>query len=386
MKKVTTRIGDFIKIYKGKKAVLVSDSQKDDYQRFIQIDDLRNNNKLKFTNSKGVSVNPNDIIIAWDGANAGTIGHGLSGIIGSTLAKIEIQKNNIIPQYLGWFLKGKFRYLRDRCTGTTIPHISREVLTNILIPLPSIEDQKRIVKILDAADALRQKRKQAITLLDDYLQSVFLDMFGDPIKNPKGWKTSNIKNLTKSIVAGWSANGEDRQKLQDEYGVLKISSVTYGFFKSEEYKALKIVATKGKKLIHPKRGDILFSRANTRELVGASCVVMEDYPDLFLPDKLWKIVVDESKVNPIFFQKNISNIRCRNELAKKATGTSGSMLNISMDKFKNELAILPPLEIQNKFAELVKKTEVIKRAMIAQFEVLETQFQALMQKAFKGEL
>ena len=113
---------------------------------------------------------------------------------------------------------------------------------------------------------------------------------------------------------------------------------------------------------------------------------MEDYPDLFLPDKLWKIVVDESKVNPIFFQKNISNIRCRNELAKKATGTSGSMLNISMDKFKNELAILPPLEIQNKFAELVKKTEVIKRAMIAQFEVLETQFQALMQKAFKGEL
>lgn len=300
---------------------------------------------------------------------------------------IESKDETVLDtRYLYWFLFKYVEKLRKLSIGGVIKYIKLNNLTDPIIPLPSLEDQKRIVKILDDADGLRQKRKQAIDLLDDYLRFVFLDMFGDPIINPKGWETHSIRTLAKGIVAGWSANGEDRQKLHNEYGVLKISSVTYGCFNPEEYKAVNITLTNNKKLIHPKKGAILFSRANTRELVGASCIVMRDYPDLFLPDKLWKITVDESKINPIFFQKNISNIKWRNELAKKATGTSGSMLNISMNKFREEQLILPPISIQCKFAEIVQKTESLKKTMLSQSEEMENQFQALTQKAFKGAL
>lgn len=285
-------------------------------------------------------------------------------------------------RYLYWFLSKYVEKLRELAIGGVIKYIKLNNLTEPTISLPSIEDQKRIVKILDEADAVRQKRKQAIELLDDYLKSVFLEMFGDPVKNPKKWEVSRLEHLIKKITAGWSVNGEDRQKLQNEYGVLKISSVTYGSFNPQEYKAVRITEISNKILVHPKKGSIIFSRANTRELVGASCIVTKDYPDLFLPDKLWEITVNTSKITPVFFQRTISNVRWRNELAKKATGTSGSMLNISMDKFKNEQIMLPPIEIQLKFAEIVKNTDFLKQKMLAQSKELETQFQALVYKAF----
>lgn len=306
----------------------------------------------------------------------------------STIRFKSLDKRILNLHYFKFFLKTNFfsNQLKKLITGSAQLNFGPSHLKKINLILPSLEEQNRIVKILDKADNLLQKRKQAILFLDDYLRSTFIEMFGDPVKNPKGWEISSMGNILKEIIAGWSAKGEDRIKLNDEYGVLKISAVTYGYFNPDEYKAVKISATNSKKLIYPKKGDLLFSRANTEELVGASCIVKENYSDLFLPDKLWKLVIDESKVDPIFLQKVMSNYKWRRELAKKATGTSGSMLNISMNKLRDEKLILPPLTLQNQFSELVSKTENIKQKMKTQCKELENQFQALMQKAFKGEL
>lgn len=378
MKKVTTRIGDFIKIYKGKKAVLVSDSQKDDYQRFIQIDDLRNNNKLKFTNSKGVSVNPNDIIIAWDGANAGTIGHGLSGIIGSTLAKIEIQKNNIIPQYLGWFLKGKFRYLRDRCTGATIPHISREVLTNILIPLPSVEDQKRIVKILDAVDALRQKRKQAISLLDDYINSTFFNMFVCASKE-KNIPLVSLDKLSSKITDGVHAKPH---YVDSGIPFISVKNITTTKLKFENCKFVSLLDHQNfTKRCKAESGDILYTKVGAT--YGRACVVdTEKEFSLYVSVSLIKPKKD--LVDPTFLKAVLNSTFVKRQADKSVKGAGVPDLHlIEIKKFKIPL---PSMKEQKKFSKLVLDSELLKQKMIAQSEDLETQFKALMQKAFKGEL
>ena len=131
-------LSDFVTIQKGKKHETVELASQSSY-RFIQIDDLRNDENIKYTDdSKGVIANVTDVIIAWDGANAGTIGFGKSGFIGSTLAKLSFDTEKVDTEYLGRFLQSKFRELRENCTGATIPHISCLLYTS-----PSPRDRQK---------------------------------------------------------------------------------------------------------------------------------------------------------------------------------------------------------------------------------------------------
>jgi len=228
--------------------------------------------------------------------------------------------------YLIW--NDKFRFIGKHSMKGAAgqKRVSADFLKNLKIPLPPLKEQKRIATILDKADKLCRKRQQAIQLADEFLRSVFLDMFGDPVTNPKEWEKQSIKFGITSIQAGWSAKGADYPCSGDKLGVLKISSVTSGKFKSQENKFVdKASIPQGKNLIFPKKGDLLFSRANTRELVAATCIVTNDYNHVFLPDKLWSIKVSDRFV-PEFLHYLIKHPVFKGILTSQATGTSGSML------------------------------------------------------------
>ena len=376
-------LGQLVKIQKGKKLdeVYVKSA---DTLRYIQIEDLRNDENIKYTSSdlKSATCDKNDVLIAWDGANAGTIGFGLKGAIGSTLAKLTPIKEFFTP-FVGRFLQSKFTYLRNSCTGATIPHISKSVLIKIQIPLPPLSEQKRIAEILDKADALRQKNKQLLSAYDELLQSTFLDMFGDPVTNSKGWKKVLLAKVITDIVGGSSFGGEQRELQEDEFGVLKISSVTTGTFISTEYKAISSKRIT-KPIITPRKGDLLFSRANTREMVGAVAIVDNDYERLFLPDKLWRIDLNKKEASQFYLHKLLTNDRFRPELSKVATGTSGSMLNISKAKLIRLPIPLPPIKLQNQFAQIVENIEAQKTLVKASLQESEDLFNGLVQKAFGG--
>ncbi|HIF7283381.1 TPA: restriction endonuclease subunit S, partial [Escherichia coli] len=185
------------------------------------------------------------------------------------------------------------------------------------------------------------------------------------------------------ITSGWSATGENIPCKSDEFGVLKISSVTSGIFKPEENKMVDsetILASK--KLIFPKKGDLLFSRANTRELVAAICMVHQDYDNLFLPDKLWSIKLDHDLLLPEFFLVLIQNEKIRDLLTKQATGTSGSMLNISKNKFEETEIIFPEINVQKYFCNTFRKTINLKEKLIKSNELANESFNSLSQKVF----
>ena len=139
------RFGDIVSIKKGKKIEQVE--KENNTIRYIQIDDLRNDNNLKYCNKDDsyITVNEKDIVIAWDGANAGTVGYGLNGAIGSTLAKLEINDTEFNTIYCALFLRSKFYYLREKCTGATIPHLSRSSLEDLKLPKLNIDTQNKIV-------------------------------------------------------------------------------------------------------------------------------------------------------------------------------------------------------------------------------------------------
>lgn len=163
-------------------------------------------------------------------------------------------------------------------------------------------------------------------------------------------------------------------------GVLKVSAVTWGKFNPKEFKAVKKKLLG--KVITPKKGDLLFSRANTRELVAATSIVDADYPDLFLPDKLWRIDLKNDVCDKHYFDFLLHDSGVRKSLTKTATGTSGSMLNISMQKLRAFSVPIPPIDLQKKFAKKVLDAENIRASMEHQTVELENQFNALMQQAF----
>ena len=160
MKKV--KLGEVVTLKKGKKATILNE-QTTLSQRYIQIDDLRNDNNLKFTESLNMTeALPDDILIAWDGANAGTVGYGLSGAVGSTitvLKKNERYKEKIISDYLGVFLESKSQYLRYHSTGATIPHLNKNILLDLKLELLRTEEQENIICILNVIKRLITKRK-----------------------------------------------------------------------------------------------------------------------------------------------------------------------------------------------------------------------------------
>jgi len=290
----------------------------------------------------------------------------------------------ITPKYLLHFLNANKSKIESMGKGATVKGITLDVLLGLKIPLPPLEEQKRIAHVLDKADAIRKKRKQTIELTEQFLRSAFLDMFGDPITNPKGWPTAIMKDCIADISSGWSAKSEDKVKEPDDWGVLKISAVTSGRFLPSEHKVVSSIEP-SRKLIVPKRGDLLFSRANTRELVAATCLVEADSERLFLPDKLWRLTASND-MKPEYLRYLLAHPRYRSYLTRQATGTSGSMLNVSQQKLMGMKLPKPPIEVQQVFSDIVWKTYQLQATSNVSAENMTAQFNGLTQRAFRGEL
>ena len=270
--------------------------------------------------------------------------------------------------------------------AAAVPGLNRNDAYKIKIPLPPLPEQRRIAAILDKADNLRRKRRQTIELCDQFLRSTFLDMFGDPVTNPKGWEVKELRSVIDAVVSGWSAKGEQKVRMKDDWAVLKISAVTSGYYQPVECKVVSESIAIQKKIISPKKGDLLFSRANTRELVAATCLVDANDRKLFLPDKLWSIVPVPQKSCTEYLKYLLSHPKFREKITKKATGTSGSMLNVSKEKVLKTEAPIPPMLLQNKFAGIVWQTYRIREEFLSGSSINENLFNSLVQRAFRGKL
>ena len=302
-------------------------------------------------------------------------------------AILRPKKELVFPKFLFYLLFTYHKYgftggFQNKTTGIINLQL-KSYIDKTKIPLPPLETQKKIAEILDAADTLRQKTKTLIEKYDQLTQSLFLDMFGDPVSNPKNWNKKKLKDLVLRLDAGKSIQSVDA-KDAGSFKVLKTSAVSWGDFRSWEAKPLP------SNYIPPKnhlvrKGDLLLSRMNTTELVGASCYIHKEVSNLALPDRIWKFVWKEKNIDPLFVCHGINKLTFRNEISKISSGTSGSMKNISKEKVLNLDFIYPDYPLQNLFAETVQAIEEQKAKAQASLEKSEELFQSLLQKAFKGE-
>ncbi len=344
--------------------------------------------KLGVEKSSAKLVPKGAVLLAMYGATVGRMAMlGIDAATNQAVCSIVPDEKVAFPKYVYYALRSKVPDFLRNAVGGAQPNISQGLIKDTKIPLPPLSEQKRIAAILDKADAIRRKRQQAIQLADEFLRSVFLDMFGDPVTNPKGWDVRPLATGIESIISGWSAKGESYPCADNGLGVLKISSVTSGKFIPQENKFVhQDDIPEGKRLVFPKRGDLLFSRANTRELVAATCIVLENQNNVFLPDKLWKVETDKNIMLPEFLNYLIWEPRFKERLTSQATGTSGSMLNISKGKFEATNAIFPDLESQEKFSSIFWKMQRLTEELDLSKVGFDESFSSLSQRAFAGRL
>ncbi|MDP3446225.1 MAG: restriction endonuclease subunit S [Ignavibacteria bacterium] len=380
------RLGNIVSIAKGKKPTF-SESPDENSVRVLQIDDLRNDNNIKYTDDKtGVFAKKEDVLLAWDGANAGTIGFGKTGYIGSTIA--VLRKNNpkdFDTVFIGKFLQSQSEFLRGKSTGATIPHIDRKSLESLRIPRLSLSDQLHIANILSKAENLISQRKQSIALLDEFLKSTFLEMFGDNSKNQKAWERITLieacanKHDVKCGPFGTQLGKSEYQiygvpvwgipQINSQFKILPKDFVTdTKALELDEYSVIPF--------------DIVMSRKGN---VGKCSLFPKDFPKGIIHSDVLRIRTDKKKMLPEFllFQLKFSK---HVEIQINGVSKGAIMAGINVGKLKHIIIQLPPIELQTQFAQIVEKTEALKAQYQSSLQELDNLYGCLSQRAFRGEL
>lgn len=324
------------------------------------------------------------VLLAEDGGNFGSrerpIAYRVSGKcwVNNHAHVLKPKNDSLDVDYLCYSLM--FYNTAGLVNGATRQKLTQATMREMLIPMRSIEEQKHIIEMLNRVVEIKFHRQNELVKLDELIKARFIELFGDTENNPFSWEKTKIGTVIQSCEAGWSGNGVQREKRDGEVAVLKVSAVTKGYFIPEECKVLDDQRNI-KKYIFPEKGDLLFSRANTREMVGATAIVTQDYPEHILPDKLWKIrFTDDADV--YYMKYVLSSNSIRSMFSAVSTGTSGSMYNVSMEKFKSITIPLPPRKLQNQFAAFVKQVNKSKFAVQKALDNAQLLFDSLMQKYF----
>lgn len=308
---------------------------------------------------------------------------------GGFISILRPDRERIDPDYLFRFISWARTQHEIRHLGrqtTNISNLDRERFLELPIPLPPLPTQRHIAKVLEQADCLRRQAQLMEAELDRLVQALFVDMFGDPVINPKAWSKVSVSHFVDEFEGGKSLVGAGEDQEVAGYRVLKISAVTWGEFNPAESKPLPN-DYQPEKSHFVRKCDLLFSRANTTELVGATSYVFDEHKNLLLPDKLWRFVWrEEISVSPIFIWFLFMNRDVRVELGKLSSGSGGSMKNISKAKLMRFKVIFPPIALQRDFERKYLKVREALAACRSEAAEHERMYDALMQRAFKGEL
>ncbi|MGL4291994.1 MAG: restriction endonuclease subunit S [Bacteroidales bacterium] len=293
-------------------------------------------------------------------------------------------KNRLCVKYLYYFVDSKIDYIRDQSIGGVIKYIKLGDLTSLIIPLPSLSRQKEIAGILDKASELIEKRREQLRELDSLAESVFQDMFGDPVMNEKGWEKRPIEKLVikdkNAIKAGPFGSSLKKESYTESgykiYGQEQVLSgnCNYGnYFVSEE---------KYNELSSCKVGydDVLISLVGS---YGKTLVIPKDFQEGIINPRLMKISFDQAQISPMFFCFIFGMDVFQMYLANITHGGTMPILNVGTVK-KIGIA-LPPLFLQQQFAAIIEKIEEQKAKVKEALKESEDLFQRLMQDLFNPD-
>ena len=311
-----------------------------------------------------------------------------SQIASTGFCVLRPNRDCVEPRYLFyWAITSTFvDALTSRVRGANYPAVSDRDVKEVTIPLPPLSEQRRIVDLLDQADSLRRLRGEADAKASHILSALFIRMFGDPATNPMKWPRVRFDHLLSDIDSGWSPICEERHASPSEWGVLKLGAITSNQYLESENKALPSdLEPRPEVEIRP--GDLLFSRKNTYALVGACAYVEETRSKLLLSDLIFRLnLKPDSGIHPVYLWGLLTCPSKRPSIEMLASGSAGSMPNISKKRLGSLHIEKPSYNMQMRYAEIVNQFKCLMKFSILSQSKIERIFNVLLHRTFTGRL
>ena len=295
--------------------------------------------------------------------------------IGRGLAALTPDKTKVSSEFIFWLLKGKNDELNCKGTGSTFKAIGRKVLEEILVPDIELKKQIEYSEIIEKVYAIIQIRKQEILKLDELIKARFVELFGDPILNPYSWAVVTVGDIVTDVRYGTSKPAVEGGK----YPYLRMNNLTYdGHLDLSDMKYIDIPDNEIEKCI-VRKGDVLFNRTNSIELVGKTCV-FDLADDMVIAGYIIRVRLNE-KLLPIVLSSYMNLPSLKEQLRSMAKGAV-NQANINAQELQSIKIYLPPMELQEQFSAFVKQVDKSKVVVQEALDKTQLLFDSLMQKYF----
>jgi type I restriction enzyme S subunit len=329
------------------------------------------------TNSSAKIVPAGALLVAMYGATVGRVGIlGIDAATNQAICNIVPRDSDIHTRYLFHCLQWKLPVFLSRSVGGAQPNISQEIIRETLVPLPPLEEQRRIAAILDKADALRQKRRLALQKLDSLTQSIFLDMFGDPVANPKGWAKMRFGNIADCKLG--KMLDSSRQTGESAYPYLRNANVQWNRLDLDSLLTMDFDENDRQKFTL-QSGDLLICEGGEP---GRAAVWNDEITNCFYQKALHRCRINANKGLAKFYVFLLWELSKRKSL-HYSTSTIG---HLTAEKLDELILVNPPFDLQKEFVDRVDVAEHNMRRMNKSFVQLDSMFTSLQSRAFRGDL
>lgn len=303
--------------------------------------------------------------------------------------KLIPNKDMVWPKYLLYALRAPNvrRHIEAHATGTSdsMRNISQANLCAAEIPLPALPQQKRIAAILDKADAIRRMRRESVLVAEELLRSTFLEMFGDPVTNPKGWPTcplSDIADIASGVTKGRKLTGQ--ALISAPY--LRVANVQDGFLNLKEIKHIDILPHELDKY-RLNHGDVLLTEGGDPDKLGRGCVWQNEVQDCIHQNHIFRVRVRvrQDTVTPEFLSALVGSKYGKRYFLRSAKQTTG-IASINMTQLRAFPVLLTDHKLQAQFSGLTQRYKGLGGVLSAAATTQQQTFDSLLHQAFRGEL
>ena len=326
-------------------------------------------------------VPANALLVAMYGATVGRLGIlGMQATTNQAVCHIVPDPNQADVTYLFRALETKVGEMLSRTVGGAQPNINQGIVKDLRVPLPPLEEQRHIAAILDQAETLRTQRRTALALLDSLTQSLFLDMFGDPVANPKGWLFTRLDQLVRhddSINYGVVQPGD---AFDEGVPLVRVGDVVDGNFDPAALKRIDATIEQGYKRSRLRGDEILVTCVGS---IGVVALVEPSMKGFNIARAVSRIPVSE-QVNRVFLASYLRTDFVQRYFTSELRTVSQPTLNIK--QICETRVIQPPLDLQQTFATRIAAIDALKATHRRALAALDALFASLQQRAFTGAL
>lgn len=332
----------------------------------IRIQNLNDNNaQYNYCDNDDIPskylVNKGDILISWSASLGVYEWLKNTAYLNQHIFKVVFDKLEINKYYFKYAVSSKIDHMVRNAHGATMKHIVKKDFDNTPIYYPPLQIQQQIVEELNCLTSIIEKQKKHLEELDNLAQAIFYDMFGDPIENEKGWSIKKIKDISLSVNYGTSSPSTEDGK----YKYLRMNNITAkGTIDLSSIKYINVPPEDLEKYV-VRKGDILFNRTNSKELVGKTALYTFE-EDMIIAGYIIRLRVIDSIALPIFLSSYL-NTSCIKEYFRSIAKGAVNQSNINSKQLLSTSVFIPPLPLQQQFASKIeaieKQKELIKKSI-----------------------